>query len=559
MKGISLFHWLSILFVLLTLPAKADVIENLSGELFVNNGSVGYNFPLSVPPGVNGLQPSINVAYTASGSASNMGSGFSLKTGASINRCTASIRKDGYFAGIEKSANTRFCRGADKLVLVSGANAASGSEYRTYLDKNSKLTASGGSQYTPDSWAEKTPDGYTLNYTKSPLFDENNAQWLLTSKEDAFGNEVTYQYKQTGQPLIDVISYNGTQITLNYENRARAIVGYEKGSDATLDKRIQSVSITFNGAEAWSYRFAYELVGRSTLEQDRLVNITKCYGVSGNDGCTKPLAFQYEDQPSNTSPLDRPEDRTLVIPRSFYTHASFEDESPWDRPSYAKADLNNDGYPEFCYYKPGSGVLCAEYNGGSYDLPTSWSGDLGYTASTSNYDQYSYFGQLNFIDLNDDSYVDLCFVDDKGVRCALNQNGTSFSSFTYWNTALVSENGVTFEKLTHDNKPEFCGLRKADEIYTCYENTGTAATNQYFQLDNSISFDRDISWKEKALLGPDATKTKEISYKAPFWIDIDADLDRDICWIDSHLNLMCKLAYRDTTNQSLQFSAAVEN
>lgn len=558
MKRISSLIWFSLCLVLFGSIVKADVIENLSGGLSVTNGMLGYDFPLSIPAGLDGLQPGLNVSYVSSGSATNMGAGFALKVGMTIERCTASIRKDGYFAGLEQSSNTRFCRGGEKLVLVSGSNAESGSVYKSYVDNNSKFIADGGSQYTPDFWIEKTSAGHTLTYTKTDQFDAKKAQWLLTKKEDGFGNKIVYSYLSGDQTLIDEITYNFNKVKVNYEDREREITGYSAGKAVKAEKRVKSVSMFFENTEAWSYQFEYETVGL-TLKQDRLKAIEKCYGESNANGCTKPLSFQYESQPKNTSAFDRPEDRTIVIPRSFYTLASYENESPWDRPSYAAADLNNDGFPEFCYYKLESGVYCAIYNGSGYDLPTSWSANLGYSANKDHSDQYAYFSNLKFLDLNDDNYVDLCFIDDKGVRCALNQNGSSFGSFQYWNTSLVSDSGVVFEKLTHDNKPEFCGVNQSNKRYECYENNGTEASSLYYQLDSLISFEKEIKWISRDVMSRfSQSNSKSIEYNAPFWIDINNDLARDICWVDVDVNLSCKLVTRSVSTKKIKFSNIVK-
>ena len=538
---------------------SSEIIENLTGELSINNGSPSYTLPISVPAGVNGIAPDLSVIYGKSSTATNMGSGFALQGVSSISRCSASIRKDGFFSGLEQSSNTRFCIGGSKLVAVDGASGGAGTEYRAYNDNNYKYISNGGSNYTPDSWTQYTPDGYVLTYSKPTRFDAKAAEWLLTSKADVFGNTISYEYSSDNESLLKKVTYSGVTINLTYEDRVHTISGYASGDSRNITKRLLDLSVSFEGKTAWSYDFSYENVG--TIKQtERLHSVTKCYGDNDTGGCTKPLVFEYQEQPSNPMIHDTPEDQTIVIDKSEYdTGGSLK---AWDRPSYSPADLNNDGFPEFCYYKVNAGVMCAEYSDGSYLAPSVWlsSSYFGYEG---NQTDYLYFSQIRFADLNDDNYQDLCIADDGGIKCALNNKNSGFNSATYWNTNLDHESSFSLESLNHDGKPEFCGLQKDSDLYTCYSNSGTSASTQLLQFDETVSHYYEIKWNEKVVY-PRGTgyylneQSKDVSYISPFWIDIDGDLDRDICWIDESKILNCKKASRNTSTKNLEFSSAVQ-
>lgn len=549
--------------LLLSFSASGNVVENLTGELTVTDkGSVHYEFAIPLPEGVNGISPELSLSYSTGNSTTVMGSGFSLNATKFISRCTATFKDDSYFSGLEAGPNTRFCLNGQKMVLVAGDNGQSGSEYRTRIDDNLSIKAIGGSSYTPTSWQVRSADGYLYNFERSPVFDAQRAEWLLTYKQDVFGNKVSYKYGNSQGELLR-IEYSGITIAFSYDKqKTLAVKGYLNGHEKALDKLLTNIGLSYEDKKYFDYKLDY--LNQSNI--DLLSSITKCYAQGVE--CTKPLTFQYKEVNATPSYWEDSQDKLVVLPRSIFpTDFSPDiDKRPFLKrvrdeinskkrekakahsiPFYRSADINNDGYPEFCYYQVETGIVCSYFEDESYQDPVVVIGDekLDYDGA----EDYDVISSLSFRDLNEDSYEDICLIDDKGLKCSLNNQGT-FQNLSYWNTELDNESFLTFENLTTDTKPEVCGYKKESREYTCYTNNGTSANSVYHQFPVSTQHETKFEWKERVITNnPKSGVVTEslhdrdftIQYLAPQFIDIDGDIDRDLCWSDGQ-TLKCHIA-----------------
>jgi len=107
----------------------------------VSGGSATYTLPLTIPPGRNGMTPSLSVNYSSKGGNGILGVGWSLSIGSSIYRCPQTIAQDGYSIPVRLDDNTdRLCLDGQRLMLVSGTGYfVNGAEYRTEQDSFAKI------------------------------------------------------------------------------------------------------------------------------------------------------------------------------------------------------------------------------------------------------------------------------------------------------------------------------------------------------------------------------------------------------------------------------------
>ena len=534
-----------------------SVVGNLSGEFAVNAGRLSYSLPIVAPEGIHGLKPGISINYSDSAGAGLLGVGFSLSASSSISRCTPSVAIDGFKSGLERNANARFCLDGQQLILVSGQQGAANSEYRSQNDENIRYFARGGSNYTPQYWEVESPDGFKYRYDKKDTHNTLQSAWFLTQKRDFFNNQINYHYTSGLMPLLSHIDYSGYRFTFNYENKEQSLGQYREGHYYQLSKRLASIVLSRLGTEINRYRFSYESIvannNDGTLDPlerlKRLTQVEKCYGPNGGSGCLRPLTFEYQEQPQAGLGLDHPDNRTIVIPRSHYAASdTVVGTQLYYRPSFTSADMNQDGRPDFCYYKVGSGVMCATSNAsGGYSAPVAWAGNLGYSATE---DDYPYYSNLRLIDLNADTYPDFCLVDGSGVRCGTNNKGQGFTDIKYRATAFNHDSGFTFAYVNSDIYPDACGLTSNNQ-YKCYAGT---ASGVFSGLIVTVP-DVDIQLRFAG-----GTEDHELDMPAAQWLDIDGDADNDLCWLGSKASAL-KCSYRSTnpsnpaSSQSIVMSA----
>jgi RHS repeat-associated protein len=110
---------------------ETALIGKVAGNFSVSEGgSAGYSIPIQVPPGTNGLQPSLSLNYTSGGSYGSMGIGWSLSGLGAIARCPKTIAQDAIRVPINydnQENNDAYCLGGQRLIpvtdLISAGNA----------------------------------------------------------------------------------------------------------------------------------------------------------------------------------------------------------------------------------------------------------------------------------------------------------------------------------------------------------------------------------------------------------------------------------------------------
>ena len=271
--------------------------------------------------------------------------------------------------------------------------------------------------------------------------------------------------------------------------------------------------------------------------------------------------------------LDTAADRTLVIPRDHYASDSSANSVGFAyRPSYQSGDLNNDGYADFCYYRPTQGLLCTLHEGSSaaYGAITQWSEDLGYKAEA---EDYKYYTNFSLLDLNNDSYADYCITDSQGVRCGLNNKAGGFHSASYWYTFTTNSSDKddillpTFVEIDSDKSPDMCMIEYdmswkdqgiTHENYKCFKNTGAGFTQEIVSLSGQLDVLAPFAANAENCETDWAVACEAEHMITPFWTDVDGDIDSDLCWIKQHADkrntFTCSIKSTHPTTKAFEYS-----
>lgn len=104
----------------LTLAAFALVCTGTVAQLAVSgSGSPSYSHPISVPPGVSGMQPNLSLMYSGGGVNGPVGHGWSVQGISMITRCPATRTVDGAPRGVRFDQGDKLCLDGQRLIQTN--------------------------------------------------------------------------------------------------------------------------------------------------------------------------------------------------------------------------------------------------------------------------------------------------------------------------------------------------------------------------------------------------------------------------------------------------------
>ena len=140
-------------------------------------GAATYSIPIGVPPGTGGLAPHLALVYNSQSSNGMVGYGWTLSGLSAITVCGKTIAQDGMNQGVSFASQSTypntFCLDGMRLILTTGNNGASGSQYRKEVDDISYATAytNGGAgpapTFGPQYFTVQEPNGLIYEYGKT--------------------------------------------------------------------------------------------------------------------------------------------------------------------------------------------------------------------------------------------------------------------------------------------------------------------------------------------------------------------------------------------------------
>ncbi|MEK7207661.1 MAG: FG-GAP-like repeat-containing protein [Pseudomonadota bacterium] len=451
--------------------AATSPVGATAGSFAVSpSGAATYSIPIVVPPGTNGMAPSISLNYNSQGGNGLVGMGWSIGGLSVIHRCGATITIDGFKGGVNYDANDRFCLDGERLIW----DAANGF-YRTQHESWQKVSVV-GSYFTVT-----TKDGTVMTYgdtADSQIMAQGRPSivrlWALSRIQDTSGNYLTFTYQNngftTGEYYPASIAYTGNGGVAPYNfvyfdyptsSRSDVIQGYEGGSLISTTKLLAGIrtctgsACTQGSTLVRNYVLAYDNDG--AVRRSRLTSVKEC-GVDGiclpattfgwqqgsvgfntalqwvQQGASEPAQMQYADVNGDgkMDALYFDTSRSNQVWVGSSTGTAFAAASPWvsyssSTPAQIQyADVNGDGRPDALYADTsGNRALVSLSTGGGFNAPSGWA---TFSAYSSTLDP----AQVQYADVDGDGKADLIYQGpDNAFRVALS-SGMGFGTPVVW-------------------------------------------------------------------------------------------------------------------------------
>jgi RHS repeat-associated protein len=284
---------------------------NVSG-----NGGSSYSIPIAVPPGTNGVVPSVSIEYNSQGGSGIAGMGWNISGLSAITRVPKNVYYDGSAGPVDLSTNDRFAFDGTRLISKAGTYGAAGSTYGTEVENFSTITAIGTLGGGPLSFEVLTKDGVKMefgNTTDSRFMSQTGNTvmfWRLNRLRYPDGNYVDFTYTDTSaerDSRISEIRYTGNTITgqtaynkieFGYKVRQEASPGtfsdvrttYEAGSSMLSKYLLDLITVKAEGTIVKKYQFGYG--------HDNINSYLKSVTEYGSDNSQlNPTIFKYGDTP----------------------------------------------------------------------------------------------------------------------------------------------------------------------------------------------------------------------------------------------------------------------
>ncbi|WP_202776138.1 SpvB/TcaC N-terminal domain-containing protein, partial [Bathymodiolus azoricus thioautotrophic gill symbiont] len=518
----------TLLVLLLGVPTQATasidtsaLVGSTAGGLSINQGAANYTIPITVPPGIAGMQPELSINYNSNAGNGQLGVGFSLGGSSIIHRCSKTIATDGTKGGVNYDSNDRYCIDGQRLIATAGTNGQASSEYHTEIKSFRKI------KFTGNHWTVKTKSGQTFEYGNT---DDSKIEaqgksvvrfWAVNKITDAANNSINYVYNEDndkGEYTLQRINYAGNSVRLTYEDRDDTHTSYQAGSKLQQTKRLSNITTYTNNDILRDYDLSYQYYG--TPERSQLSSIEECV----NGKCLPKTEFEW----------------TLISGKSWQENAIVTSIcangstsngvvcNDSDNYKYMRfIDMNSDGKSDLVY-RSDQGIQVFYSNGTSFSRHQSSSICANGSKShgiCNDEDNYEY---IFYTDVNGDGNMDICNRADLGVRCHIN-TGTSWQENAI--VTSICANGSTSNGVVCNDSDNYKYMRfidmnsdgKSDLVYR---------SDQGIQVfySNGTSFSRHQS----SSICANGSKSHGIcndedNYEYIFYTDVNGDGNMDIC------------------------------
>lgn len=426
-----------------TSAKKNDVL--ISQNFF--SGAVEQSINVTVPPGRNGMQPSVALSYSSLNGNSIAGQGWSLNL--------SFIKRSTKF-GLPAFTNSDTFEytgalGSDELVLVNDDTH----EYRLKNENFTKFILQNSGDLANEYWQVFDKSGNQYFFGEADAFrlkdGTKTAEWHISRQIDTQPdyNIIEYQYtKDQNQIYPDKILYGKTKqnynnhasVDLTYESRPDIYDSFVYGFKVVTANRLSKIETKLNNNLVRSYQLTYI---QSTANISLLVKVKEC----GSDGstCLPEREFAYQQNPTTSSGANG---YTSTIPGNI-TDANGVDQG------FRFVDVNGDGLTDVlkgyasCDDKTNN---CTDdrhawlNTGTGWQYDTTWKPPVFFTELRYNSaypDQtVSFDTGVIFGDINNDGLIDMIYSRDHAKYTVLN----SPPSITYYRQVYLNNgHGWTFD------------------------------------------------------------------------------------------------------------------
>lgn len=248
------------------------------------SGAMSYSVPIEVPPGRQGAQPEIAIAYNSLGGNGVMGMGWGISGLSSLARVPRSRYYDNQVHGVNLSKADAFVLDGARLIKLSETSTEIRYETEQGLVKATAFLNGAVIRYFEVSYpnGNKAIFGNTTNTV-------NRLSYPITSLTDLQGNTITYTYVlSNNEYYISSIAYTYSSIEFSYTTtRPDPVIAFNGGLNTTNNRLLQRISCRESGTVYRSYEFTYQLQTRQN------VSVLTQIGSTSSGESLNPLRFYY--------------------------------------------------------------------------------------------------------------------------------------------------------------------------------------------------------------------------------------------------------------------------
>ncbi|MDR2684814.1 MAG: FG-GAP-like repeat-containing protein, partial [Prevotellaceae bacterium] len=307
-----------------------------------SSGAANYALPIEVPPGTNGFQPNISIAYNSQGGFGEMGIGWSISGLSAITRGTKSFYYDS--GTIPNNAVTftnhdQLYLDGQRLILLSGTHFQAGAVYGLEIENYWRITVKTSNSQL--YFELRTLEGQILEYGKDNSSQLTGAggtlSWKICKSTDVFGNGIDYYYSQAGRN-IQLISYAGGEnliefsYTSNTKNPQRR---YIKNFYAVNENLLSNIITKNAGVNVKRYSLRY-----TASDTDNRLTEIRGYNWGKSDLTRGQIVWCYESSTNIGWGLDATLQRVSAGAGSYAWFANQNNSSLYS------GDIDGDGYPD---------------------------------------------------------------------------------------------------------------------------------------------------------------------------------------------------------------------
>lgn len=445
--------------------ANAETIPGTMNEK-VNvdqNGAFSISIPVSVPPGINVMQPKLSIYYNSQSGNGLLGMGWALNGLSVIERTKPIIAIDGYNGTVSYTSSDRFTLNGDRLIGTLGTYGAAGSQYHTQIESWQQVTSYGTQGSGPQYFMVQTKNGMTLEFGNTtdsrPLVadgtvsawylnkvtDLNNNVMTVTYSNDpaGAGNDnraypVTISYTANATALMnDTVQANRT-VSFVYVTRPDILTTYVGGVLTKMSVLLSEIHTTVSGTLVGDLRMVYSA---STATGRSLLNSVALYpSADANAVPINPSSFSYQ---AGSLAFDS---QSSWLSNNFNWQASLD--------PITSGDVNGDGFLDLIGFH--NGVQVALGGSSNFATPSSWS--TGFSSEST--PSWSGYQQMTG-DINGDGLADIVGINGEGVVTAIS-TGSAFTtqtgSFPYFSSSQGWNGPVYLCDVNGDNMLDLVGV-----------------------------------------------------------------------------------------------------
>ncbi|MDP4262233.1 MAG: SpvB/TcaC N-terminal domain-containing protein [Bacteroidota bacterium] len=283
------------------------------------SGGATYSIPVYTPPGTNGLEPSVNIAYNSQGGDGIAGFGWNIGGLSVITRTGKNIYHNGIVNPVTYTSDDAFLLDGMRLNAITGSNGANGTIYAGETETFAKIISNtSGSVNNPDWFQVTAKDGSGMEFGHTAdsriLTDDgqNVLLWRINRIIDINGNYIDFKYNNSDRDSrIEQIVYTGNintgllpynQINFSYTIRSDINTAYDGGASLSskylLDKitilTLDAAGIQYQTVKTYQFNYGFDNV-HSLLKE--VIE----YGGDETGPSLNSTIFLYGDQPASLS------------------------------------------------------------------------------------------------------------------------------------------------------------------------------------------------------------------------------------------------------------------